>query len=96
MKKVNFLEAVNSGKRFRFSDLPRGCCWYDDITDFCNAWSHGDEEEKLLEYLNNYQFEIEEKTITLTESEFDKKIGNHFAGGYFHEDVVAFKKELGF
>ena len=96
-KTVNFIEAVNSGKRFRI--VGSG----DD--DWLVIERHGyiywkSERQALTTEYINAQYEIEEKTITLTESQFDKAFSNHAKlYSYFHytsERMGWIKKDLGF
>jgi len=92
-KKVNFIEAVNSGKRFRGEYDPN--CWYLGLIDFNNIWRESRVEQILKEI--NAGFELEEKKITITESEFDAaleraSIGEGGLGVTFND----LKKELGF
>lgn len=69
-KKVNFLEAVNSGQRFR----PVNCSnWY-GVTHDNSVRCLGVGIVLTVNHLDFYNsdFEIEEKSITLTETEFDE------------------------
>lgn len=96
MKKYNFIEAVNSGKRFRTKG---SATWLGKCTKFSNI--------TLTLELINAEFEVEEKTITITESEFnlawEKLIGwndvdytSKSDGFKIILDKAVFKKELGF
>lgn len=60
MKTVNFLEAVNSGKRFR----PLGFSHWIEVK---NDYLFGDQEYTKSKVFYNCQFELEEKEITITE-----------------------------
>ena len=104
MKTVNFIEAVNSGKRFKTAcnnnrfiykinsvgNLVHlsvdGCTWLDANSS------------KSRDFINS-QFELEEKTITITEREFDKACEKYyFNNSDFNSETFAavLKKELGF
>jgi len=87
-KTVNFIDAVSSGKRF--------------YNDFTSRWfvvrnnRVFDEEEGLtiaptIDFINS-DFKLEEKSITITESEFDEVFKNHT--GLSTKEY--FKKNLGF
>jgi hypothetical protein len=74
MKTVNFIEAVNSGKRFRI--------YYKNRLDTDNKWESVDSDGYLLDssgrsslFTTHYfrsQFELEEESVTITESQFDE------------------------
>lgn len=101
MKTVNFLEAINSGKRFRPVEAGENNNWW-----FFNE--HGELRRYMISekrdaplelHRCDYDgyFELEEKSITITESEFDElkaKLGLSSSESLFiHEQ---YKKELGF
>jgi hypothetical protein len=104
MKKlVNFIEAVNSGKRFRFAGCKENS-WYDFDE---NKMLHCDGNQVLMCSLDTYNshFEIEDKTITITESHFDEIIRRSYAQikseykefAYFPDVQTGYiKKEMGF
>jgi len=85
MKTYNFIDAVNSGKRFKIHNQET---YFKDIKD---VFSEGNVfgNNCLLEFINT-KFVLEEKTITITESEFEAaylSYGNCFKN---------FREELGF
>jgi len=100
MKTVNFIDAVNSGKRFRLKTFINSDV-EDDFGDFMSVMG-------VVEGLNQYaqgmhvrffsaQFELEEKTITITESAFDEALDTVRSGdAVFCLDRSYLKKELGF
>ena len=94
MKTVNFIEAVNSGKRFR---LPDSQIWYfvDDngYVKYKNNGYSADVSDHHIIFINS-QFELEEKKITITESEFDKAYDEATREPGFLR--TSLKKELGF
>ena len=94
MKPVNFIEAVNSGKRFRPVDWDREFYDWIDIDGVDQMISHN--------YFNA-QFELEEKTITITESELEEKAdkiyretSDEYFSYYPEKYLNKLKKELGF
>ena len=103
MKTVNFIEAVNSGKRFRMvtssGAVSESFYWVADHGDVLR----GDKETGDSQWANirliDAQFELEEKEITITESKFYKIIeelnckNSHKS---FACDVSDLVKELGF
>lgn len=107
MKKVNFIEAVNSGKRFRFIDRPdwhKRCDYsdYEAVDDWlchlvdCHFVDHCG--SAVLEIING-EFELEEKEITITESYFYKALENVNCRNSHKSitcDISDLKKELGF
>ncbi len=60
MKTYNFIDAVNSGKRFRIVGMQ-------SYWDKCTEYSMVNFNLKQI----NSQFELEEKTITINESKFE-------------------------
>ena len=88
-KTYNFIEAVNSGKRFRTLDMTYS--WLEVKNHQLVQDLMGDELHVEIASIINSQFELEEKTITITESEFDEAW--HKFDGYL---VDKLKKELGF
>lgn len=84
-KTVGLIEAVNSGKRFR---IVGSSSWWNKFTKYSGI-------SLTFDQINS-QFELEEKTITITESDFDKicikNTGNYICVGAM--DYL--KKELGF
>lgn len=93
MKTVNFLEAVNSGKRFK-PDYES--TWYYFQGDV--LMRDGYVVDEFCKSFISSQFILEEKTITITESEFDDVFNNNFLrnGISIHLSFSDFKKELGF
>jgi len=97
VKTVNFIEAVNSGKRFRRSTFQ---IWY-QVSSLTGsiAWDNGKIIEAFDKDFINSQFELEEKSITITESELDGVWARHIS---CHEGLTnnsyreSFKKALGF
>jgi hypothetical protein len=83
MKTVNFIEAVNSGKRFLPEDYGKCEFWFTVSKgktrlgrshDPCIVvqYDNGDQEiAEIYPELVNKRFVLEEKSITITESEFD-------------------------
>lgn len=99
MKTVNFIEAVNSGKRFRREN---NMLWL-----FWNSEKLGIESESgVLSNLNigliNSQFFIEEKKVTITETELEdacKESLNEMNSAPFNRNRTLFiilKEKLGF
>ena len=101
---VNFIEAVNSGKRFRHVNWSKsidGDGWYRWHENGLFYWSDGaSESQKITTQFLNYNYNLEEKTITITESQFDKAFSEHAKlDSYFHytsKRMGWIKKELGF
>jgi hypothetical protein len=94
-KTVDFLTAINSGKRFREVN---GHYWFS-----CDSKNNGHIlKDTLKMYIGsdfiNSQFELEEKTITISESEFDKWVKFYMTDDcHLNEREYADrKKELGF
>jgi len=94
-KTVDFITAVNSGKRFRSSEVQRGN-WIPSISDNLNRyWS--------LTAINA-QFELEEKEITITEDQFDENMRifryssafNNVQKIHIDEILVNIKRKMGF
>lgn len=93
MKKVNFLEAINSGKRFKPVNQDDNGWLYIDRDDWGSEYVYwnGNKQFLNLDYLND-EYELEEKKIEISESEFDKAIKKWRRTG----SMVTLKKELGF
>jgi len=99
MKTVNFIEAVNSGNSFRPTpSAEHGYDWM--FIGDCENMFKGKCLETMtdLQFFNS-QFELKEKSINITESEFDIAWDNLIiyeskvkSLGLFH----ALKKQLGF
>ena len=96
MKTVNFIEAVNSGRRMKTDmiDLVN----YRFESAFREPWkmlkeisecNHIDAIGRII----NAQFELEEKSITITESEFDMAYDKYRTKPLLRDNL---KKELGF
>ena len=88
MKTVNFIEAVNSGKKVS----PIGCSnFYYTIKDLLSG-------DYTIEELVNTKFIIEEKSITITESEFDFIIKKYIDDSPFthHCSIRSLKEDIGF
>lgn len=93
MKTVNFIEAINSGKRFRFE---KGECWF-TWSGSCLVDSYSGDKYPIKTSDINARYVIEEKSIKITESEFDDVINNYFTYLRPKTEVVKnIKKELGF
>lgn len=100
MKTVNLIEAVNSGKRFRVvnSNIYRSNMLYEVNSKGYVVYS---DDKKIVESLAantsfvNAQFELEEKKIEITESQFEAALA---ANGYNHKSLLTatLKKQLGF
>jgi hypothetical protein len=95
-KTCNFIEAVNSGKRFRALSGEYTDEWFsvDNSGDLKSQDHH--ESFWIGKHFVNAQFELEEKTITIKESEFDKAWDNHLVKNDNCPSYVKLKKELGF
>lgn len=85
MKTYNFISAVNSCKRFK----PVGCEYY---FHYLSDWL--DYGRVNPEFINS-KFEIEEKTITITESEFNEAWKENSFRDY-RQTRDKIKKALGF
>ena len=101
MKTVNFIEAVNSGKRFGFVDRPKWHidCDYEEY-EYCEyLFAHlidhcGDAQAEIV----NGVYKLEEKSITITESDLENAL---IRVRREYEDVFAINQkalmtELGF
>lgn len=100
MKTVNFIEGFNSKRRFYPIDYrPRcGSKWFiqGDSAKYGKNILINDHETASIPTVGlvNAKFVIEEKSITITESQFDEAWSNAQQGhGYLKVD---FKRELGF
>tara|TARA_R110002012_G_scaffold97550_2_gene234330 strand:- start:263 stop:568 length:306 start_codon:yes stop_codon:yes gene_type:complete len=101
MKTVNFIEAVNSGKRFRTVD---GQFWLAMHKEQVHIVGENFKVPQILpvdKYLINCEFVIEEKKVTLTESQFEDIAANviaNYPNNYTATSAVtrAFRDELGF
>mgnify|MGYP003628041117 CR=1 FL=1 len=95
-KTVNFIEAVNSGKRFRQAKYAKG--WYSFNRNDEMKYVDGKDEVYIPVEFFNSRFELEDKSITITESQLDEVYNNHDIKDYdFVDDLfLAIKKELGF
>lgn len=99
MKTVDFLTAINSGKRFK-TDIFIHCGWFWINKHgylVCENDEYQDDTICNKEFINA-QFELEEKSITITESEFDEAFNKCFMG---HRKLMMLskkdiKEELGF
>lgn len=88
MKTVNFLEAINSAKRFRPIGHRRWVAIEDgDLVDISGYVKNKD--------FYNSQFELEEKEITITESQMDDAIERVYSSDA-HISFISLKRELGF
>lgn len=67
MKAVNFIEAVNSGKRFRRSSDSN---WLYILNGSVMIRGRAANICSMVDFIN-YEFELEEEKIEITESEFD-------------------------
>lgn len=74
MKTVNFLEAINSGKRFRPIGSESNNWWFFNKHGELRRFLIDENRDRRLELHRcdyDCEFELEEKSITITESEFD-------------------------
>jgi len=91
MKKVNFLEAVNSGKRFKPESYDE---WFEIREGILRHGTFDDVEVEFHIDFFNLEFEIEEKSITITESDIEAA---YLECSYpFRQGLIQLKKELGF
>lgn len=106
MKKVNFLEAINSGRRFRpinWNEGIDGDGWYhvnNGVVVFSQE-SVGIINQKFTNEVDrfNWIFELEEKSVTITESQFYKIVENINCKNSHKSmecDVMDLHSELGF
>lgn len=89
----NFLEAVSSGKKFK--DINTGI-WYfigKNTGALCKGYGVGVELNIISQELILSEFEIEEKIISLKESDFDRVFKGLFIS---QSEFLKFKKEVGF
>ena len=86
MKKVSLIDAINSGKRFKESPDDDWLYIEDDILmrKGCKQW--------VTKELMNTQFELEEISTTITESEFDEMYKKRIDGSmnYSTDTIRAF------
>ena len=98
-KTVNFIEAVNSGRRFRAVDsetvTPKHRDKYVYISELGSFLYHNVYSAKVVKFLNS-QFILEEKSITISESEFDKAFNKTSEQDSIETARMKLKKELGF
>lgn len=89
-KTVNFIEAVNSGKRFKPVDLDKNLypCTFCSLEEYDKDWFN-------FEFINA-QFKLEEKPIAITESEFERAWFETWGNVAFPFELTAIKKEMGF
>ena len=96
-KTVNIIEAINSGKRFRPVDYKPiiSCEWYYMEKSFgVLTNTNGCKVYPSVGFINA-EFELEQKSITITEDEFDRAWESVF--GFSNvRDKTDVKKELGF
>ena len=102
MKRVNFIDAVNSGKVFECPNILYSGVKYQMQEGYLRFLGmHGDwvlsDSVRNIDFINA-EFELEDKEITITESQFDEKLerfimsSTHYASSY-----EQFKKErMGF
>lgn len=72
MKTVNFIEAINSGKRFRIVNNENkyaGTWWFICGVDIRSELTG---LVSVTKNIVNEKFELEDKSITITESDFDE------------------------
>ena len=99
MKTVNFIEAVNSGKRFRpvnwveAVDGTEWYSWYDKQLIYSNERTN--EVIEITKEILCWEYTLEEKKITITESEFNYAVERVYASET-HLSFIQLKKELGF
>ena len=91
MKTVNFIEAVNSGKRFRSTGKYLNDCWLDLDENYLRMG--GVTNIEISKNLINSQFVLEENSVTITESDLDKILGT---GLGLYLSKAELKKQLGF
>jgi hypothetical protein len=93
---MNFIEAVNSGKRFRTTNMENS--WFVLSDGFLEQQHDGEgllcNKLEIDKSIINSMFEVEDKTITITESELDKAYSKHANTSF--NGYKCFKKELGF
>jgi len=92
MKTVDFITAVNSGKRFKNC---AGCSWVEVVGGEFSFVATGN---RFIpnKFDVDSQYSLQEKTITLSESEFDKLWNNLIHDGRSMGLFHALKSELGF
>lgn len=106
MKKVNLIEAIKSGKRFKPVNQDDHGWMYVDVDDHGDKYVYwnGAKQFLNLEYLDD-EFELEEKKIEISESEFDEAVRSslnycqeNYKEFYYLPDsqIKQLKKELGF
>jgi len=90
MKTYNFIEACNSGKKFKFENRPERFIYTDEFkkTRFWLNYLYS-YPERMLEIING-EFILEEKKIEITESQLEEALRNT----YFDSKEIA--KRLGF
>ena len=97
MKTVNFIEAVNSGVMFK--RVGSGFWYSCDHKNNGAVMKHfGDEKIIVCSDFINSQFELEEKEVTITGSEFDRCFNKYIVSNMLalDFDYNQLKKELGF
>lgn len=88
MKTYNFIEAANSGRNFKLEDDNDS---YISIQTYWDTYIRGYDSSEFVGLINA-KFVLEEKKVTLTESEFDRIMHER----KWDNDLIEFKKELGF
>ena len=67
-KTVNFIDAINSGKRFRVKSTFNDNEYFNDFSELYENL-FGSQNETIAHNLINTQFELEEEKITITETD---------------------------
>ena len=99
MKTYNFIEAVNSGKRFKPVDLDDHGWLYTQEDDEDMYVMHDGYKQYMNLEMINAQFELEEKSVTITESKFYEiieKANCRNSNTTFTCYISLLAKELGF
>jgi len=102
MKTVNFIEAINSGNRFRvLNKCGMTSIWYEVKGGYLYRSKSKERIESTDVSFYNHNFELEEKSITITESEFDKVYADWVSAlnmvNYHKESHKSgMKKDIGF
>ena len=94
MKTVNLFEAFDSGKEFRHSctsDNPDA--WFKDREDFYRSVTLNCSEGALEEMIEG-RYILKEKSITITESEFDEIFDKLELCGYTYDSIKKEKRDM--
>ena len=98
MKTVNFIEAVNSGRRFKLVDA---CTWYRVNNGKVQCFNFEgtesvDSRSCIQSTFINSRFELEEKEISLKELKLEKAWKKVWRTTAYPYELTELKKELGF